>query len=125
MQVLNAGQHKLLLLELDTDFISNIAKQAGFEFRLEEGPRSLMLDLTAPDREVASAAVRCSRPWKPWLVFALPILCRWKHWRDPADSYHHRQSKGSRRSRAVDRYPPEDRQRDPRHVPASREAAGK
>jgi hypothetical protein len=52
MQVLNAGQHKLLLLELDTDFISNIAKQAGFEFKLEEGARSLMLDLTAPDRQV-------------------------------------------------------------------------
>ena len=52
MQVLNAGQHKLLLLELDADFISNIAKQAGFEFRLEEGPRSLMLDLTAADRQV-------------------------------------------------------------------------
>jgi hypothetical protein len=52
MQVLNAGQHKFLLLELDPDFISNIAKQAGFEFRLEEGPRSVMLDLTAPDRQV-------------------------------------------------------------------------
>ena len=33
MQVLHAGQHKLLLLELDTEFISNIAKQAGFEFK--------------------------------------------------------------------------------------------
>jgi hypothetical protein len=52
MQVLNAGQHKLLLLELDTDFVSNIAKQAGFEFKLEEGPRSLLLELSAPDRQV-------------------------------------------------------------------------
>ena len=52
MQVLNAGQHKLLLLELDTEFISNIAKQAGFEFKLEEGPRSLLLELSAPERQV-------------------------------------------------------------------------
>jgi hypothetical protein len=52
MQVLNAGEHKLLLLELDTEFISNIAKQAGFEFKLEEGPRSLLLELSVPDRQV-------------------------------------------------------------------------
>jgi hypothetical protein len=52
MQVLNAGEHKLLLLELDTEFISNIAKQAGFDFKMEEGPRSLTLDLTANDRQV-------------------------------------------------------------------------
>src|SRR3954452_9915807 len=51
MQVLQAGPHKLLLLELDLDFVSNIAKQAGFEFKLDEGPRSLTLDLTAPDRQ--------------------------------------------------------------------------
>jgi hypothetical protein len=52
MQVLNAGEHKLLLLELDTEFISNIARQAGFEFKLEEGPRSLLLELSVPDRQV-------------------------------------------------------------------------
>jgi hypothetical protein len=52
MQVLNAGEHKLLLLELDTEFISNIAKQAGFEFKLDDDARSLTLDLTALDRQV-------------------------------------------------------------------------
>jgi hypothetical protein len=51
MQVLQAGQHKLLLLELDIEFVSNIAKQAGFEFKLEEGARILTLDLAAPDRQ--------------------------------------------------------------------------
>jgi hypothetical protein len=51
MQVLQAGAHKLLLLELDLDFVSNIAKQAGFEFKLDEGPRSLTIDLSAPDRQ--------------------------------------------------------------------------
>ena len=52
MQVLNAGEHKLILLELDTDFISNIAKQAGFELRLDDGERNLTLELKAADRQV-------------------------------------------------------------------------
>ena len=51
MQVLQAGSHKLLLLELDLDFISNIAKQAGFEFKLDDGARSLTVDLSAIGRQ--------------------------------------------------------------------------
>lgn len=51
MQVLQAGPHKLLLLELDPEFVTNILKQVGFEFRFEDGPRSLILDLTAADRQ--------------------------------------------------------------------------
>ena len=51
MQVLQAGEYKLLLLELDPDFISNIAKQAGFEFRLNETARNLSLDLVATERQ--------------------------------------------------------------------------
>ena len=51
MQVLQAGSHKLLLLELDLDFISNIAKQAGFEFKLDDGTRSLTINLSAPGRQ--------------------------------------------------------------------------
>jgi len=51
MQVLQAGSHKLLLLELDLDFISNIAKQAGFDFKLDDSSRSLTIDLSAPDRQ--------------------------------------------------------------------------
>src|SRR4030081_618347 len=51
MQVLQAGQHKLLLLELDPDFINHIAKQTGFEPKLDDGPRSLTIDLAAPDRQ--------------------------------------------------------------------------
>jgi hypothetical protein len=51
MQVLQAGSHKLLLLELDPEFVSNIAKQAGFEYKLEDGARTLTLELTAVDRE--------------------------------------------------------------------------
>jgi hypothetical protein len=51
MQVLQAGPHKLLLLELDPEFITNIAKQAGFEFRIEDGQRQITLELSAPDRQ--------------------------------------------------------------------------
>src|SRR5438046_2628471 len=51
MQVLKAGRHKLLLLELDTEFIENIARQAGFEFRLEDHSRRVVLDLNAEGRQ--------------------------------------------------------------------------
>jgi len=39
MQVLLAGDHKFLLLELDPDFVATIAKQAGFEYRIENNSR--------------------------------------------------------------------------------------
>ena len=52
MQVLQAGEHKLLLLELDPEFLGNMAKQAGFEHKLDEGPRAVTLELTATDRDV-------------------------------------------------------------------------
>ena len=51
MQVLQAGEHKLLLLELDQEFVANIAKQAGFEFKIEESQRSLSIDLNAAERQ--------------------------------------------------------------------------
>lgn len=51
MQVLRAGEHKLLLLELDTEFIENIARQAGFEFRLDDQTRRVVLDLNAQGRQ--------------------------------------------------------------------------
>ena len=51
MQVVLAGEHKFLLLELDPDFVASIAKQAGFEFRIEENQRSMNLHLAAVDRQ--------------------------------------------------------------------------
>jgi hypothetical protein len=51
MQVLQAGRHKLLLLELDTEFVENIARQAGFEFKLEDQDRCMVLDLTVEGRQ--------------------------------------------------------------------------
>lgn len=52
MQVLDAGTSKYLLLELDPEFIGNIAKQAGFEFKLDDSRRVVSIDLTVPDRQV-------------------------------------------------------------------------
>jgi hypothetical protein len=51
MQVLKAGTHKLILLELDREFIENIARQVGFEFRFEEEARRVLLDLNAEGRD--------------------------------------------------------------------------
>src|ERR1700691_1449091 len=51
MQVLQAGRHKLLLLELEIESIENIARQAGFTFRLEDDARRMVLDLSAEDRQ--------------------------------------------------------------------------
>ncbi len=87
MQVLKAGDHKLLLLELDTEFVENIARQAGFEFRLDDQHRRLVLDLNAQGRQVPPAAVRRRRSCKPRLVFPLPVLCRW-HQRSRAANPH-------------------------------------
>ena len=36
MQVLQAGQHKLLLLELDKDTVLEVARQAGFAPELRD-----------------------------------------------------------------------------------------
>ena len=51
MQVLQAGQHKLIFLELEIDVVTNIAKQAGFDSKLKDSPRSMLLELTAQGRE--------------------------------------------------------------------------
>jgi len=51
MQVLQAGVHKLIYLELQPDMVTSIARQAGFETRAKDGPRVLQVDLTARDRQ--------------------------------------------------------------------------
>ncbi len=51
MQFLKAGDHKFLLLELDPELVANIVTQAGFEYRMEETPRSFNLDLYVSDRQ--------------------------------------------------------------------------
>lgn len=51
MQVLEAGTSKYLLLEIDPEFVGNIARQAGFEFKIDDDRRVLSLDLAAADRQ--------------------------------------------------------------------------
>jgi hypothetical protein len=51
MQVLQAGQHKFIYLELDTETVTNVAKQAGFDIKIKDGSRSMAVDLTAPGRQ--------------------------------------------------------------------------
>ncbi|MBV9405371.1 MAG: hypothetical protein JO211_08505 [Acidobacteriaceae bacterium] len=51
MQVLEAGTNKYLLLELEPESIGNIARQAGFEYKIDDQRRVLSLDVSAPDRQ--------------------------------------------------------------------------
>ena len=52
MQLLQAGQHKLIYLEVQPDVVTGIARQAGFLIRAKDSPRNMLLDLSAPSREV-------------------------------------------------------------------------
>ena len=51
MQVLQAGQHKFIFLELDTETITSVVKQAGFDVKIKDGARSLAMELTASGRQ--------------------------------------------------------------------------
>jgi hypothetical protein len=51
MQVVAAGEHRFLRLDLEADFVATLAKQAGFEYRIEDNKRSLCVDLLAPGRQ--------------------------------------------------------------------------
>jgi hypothetical protein len=51
MQVLLAGNHKLLFLELDPDTAAGVARQAGFECKVIDGKRALTLEVSAPGRQ--------------------------------------------------------------------------
>src|SRR5215217_7673115 len=51
MQVLQAGSHKLIYLELEPEMIATLAKQAGFETTARESERLIHLDLSAPARQ--------------------------------------------------------------------------
>ena len=51
MQVLQAGQHKLIYLELQTEMVASIARQAGFETKAKDSARTIHLDLATPSRQ--------------------------------------------------------------------------
>src|SRR4051794_40900428 len=52
MQVLQAGLHKLIYLELEPDTLAMLAKQAGFDTKIKESDRQVQLDLSAASRQV-------------------------------------------------------------------------
>ena len=51
MQVLQAGRHKFILLEIEAETVSEVARQAGFESRVRDGERSIQIDLIALNRQ--------------------------------------------------------------------------
>ena len=51
MQVLEAGPDKYLLLEIEPESVANIARQVGFEIKIDDGVRVMSLDLSASDRQ--------------------------------------------------------------------------
>lgn len=51
MQVLEAGPDKYLLLEIEPESVANIARQVGFEIKIDDGARVMSLDLSASDRQ--------------------------------------------------------------------------
>jgi hypothetical protein len=51
MQVLQAGQHKLIYLELQPEMVTKIARDAGFETRAKDGVRTIQLELSTPATE--------------------------------------------------------------------------
>lgn len=51
MQVLQAGRHKFILLEIDAATVSAVVQQAGFEARIKESPRNMLLELTSGQRD--------------------------------------------------------------------------
>ena len=48
MQVLQAGQHKFIYLELQPEMVASIARQAGFETKVKDSRRTIHLDLSTP-----------------------------------------------------------------------------
>jgi hypothetical protein len=51
MQLLQAGENQVVLLELDTDVLRRGAEELGFACNVEDLPRHTVIDLSAPERE--------------------------------------------------------------------------
>ena len=52
MQVLEAGPDKYLLLEIEPESIVTIARQAGFEVKIDDSTRVMSVDLSVQGRQV-------------------------------------------------------------------------
>lgn len=62
MQVLQAGRHKFILLELEAETVTDVARQAGFESRIRESERSIQIDLIALNRQTPLLLFDASDP---------------------------------------------------------------
>jgi hypothetical protein len=62
MQVLQAGAHKMLYLELDAEVINDIGTQFGLELRQKDSKRNLTLEVAAPDRQAPLLLFDASDP---------------------------------------------------------------
>lgn len=51
MQMLDAGKHKMVLLELDLEELQAMLEQLGFHYKIEERKRHVQLELMAIDRD--------------------------------------------------------------------------
>lgn len=62
MQFVQAGPHKMVLLEYDQDVLSQIARQAGFRFQISESERAIFMDLEAENRKLPLLLFDASEP---------------------------------------------------------------
>jgi hypothetical protein len=62
MQLLQAGKHRLLLLEYDLEQLTQVCQQAGFAVTIEETSLALTLDLTATERQVPLLVFDAAEP---------------------------------------------------------------
>jgi hypothetical protein len=51
MQVVQAGEHKLIALEFDANVILEAARQAGLDCKVHDSSRALLLELSAASRQ--------------------------------------------------------------------------
>ena len=52
MQLLQAGTHRLVLLEYDLEAVASVAHQTDFQVEIQETPRALILDIWTEKRKV-------------------------------------------------------------------------
>jgi hypothetical protein len=62
MQLLQAGEHHLVLLEYDVEALVSLAHQTGFQVEIQETPRAVMLDLWAEKRQAPLLLFDASEP---------------------------------------------------------------
>ena len=52
MQLLQAGSHRLVLLEYDLEALASIAQQTDFQVEIQETPRAVTLDIWTEKRQI-------------------------------------------------------------------------